>query len=116
MEPTKKELVAACGLYCGACGKYQKGKCVGCRDNVKATWCGVRSCCIEKNYNTCAECTEFSDLKKCKKLNNFMGKIVGVIMNSDRFACIYRIREIGQEPYAIEMDAKGLQTIKRKKR
>ena len=37
------ELVGYCGLYCGACGKYLNGKCRGCHDNVKATWCKVWS-------------------------------------------------------------------------
>ena len=115
MEFSELNLVAACGLYCGACGRYKKGKCEGCRDNEKATWCGIRSCCVEKNYNSCADCIEYTDLKKCKKFNNFMGKIMGVIMNSDRFACIYRIREIGHKSFAIEMNSKGLQAIKRMK-
>ena len=116
METKKTELVAACGLYCGACGRYKKGRCAGCRDNVKATWCGIRRCCTEKNYNSCAECTEFTDLKKCKKFNNIPGKIIGFLTGSDRFACIYRIKEIGYEPFVIEMDSKGLQAIKKTKR
>ena len=116
MEPQSLKPVAACGLYCGACGRYKKGKCPGCRGYEKATWCGIRSCCIEKNYNSCADCTEFADLKKCKKFNNLPGKIIGFFTGSDRFACIYRIREIGHESFAIEMDKKGLQAIKRTKR
>ena len=106
--------VAACGLYCGACRKFKKGKCAGCRGNEKASWCNIRKCCIERNYTSCADCTEFAHLKDCKKFNNFMGKVIGVIVNSDRFACIYRIREIGHESFALEMEDKGLQTIKRK--
>jgi len=31
------ELVAYCGLYCGACGAYLKGRCPGCHENKKAT-------------------------------------------------------------------------------
>jgi len=116
MESKRIELVAACGLYCGACGRYKKGKCPGCRDNEKATWCGIRRCCMEKKYNSCADCTEFTDLKKCKKFNNMPGKIIGFITGSDRFAGIYRIREIGNESFAIEMDSNGLQAIKRRKR
>ena len=115
MESKKSEFVAACGLYCGACGRYKKGKCTGCRENEKLSWCGIRQCCIEHNYDSCADCQDFENLKDCKKFNNFMGKVMGVIMNSDRFACIYRIREIGHEPFAIEMDEKGLQSIKRRK-
>ena len=115
MENNNMKQVAACGLYCGACGKFKKGKCVGCRENEKASWCGIRKCCIEHNYTSCADCSEFENLKDCKKFNNFMGKVMGIIMNSDRFACIYRIREIGNESFAMEMEEKGLQSIKRRK-
>ena len=30
------EHVAACGLYCGACRKFVKGQCPGCKANTKA--------------------------------------------------------------------------------
>ena len=53
------ELVAYCGLYCGACGAYLKEKCPGCHQNEKATWCEVRYCCVEHKYSTCAECSVF---------------------------------------------------------
>lgn len=33
-----KNLIAACGLYCGACRKYLSAKCYGCHNNEKATW------------------------------------------------------------------------------
>ena len=35
------KLVAYCGLYCGACGAYLRGRCPGCIENYKATWCKV---------------------------------------------------------------------------
>lgn len=95
-------LVAACGLYCGSCGSYLKGKCKGCRENAKAAWCKIRSCCIENNYKSCADCGKI-ELKDCKKFNNLIGKIVGLILNSDRSACIKRIKEAGYEQYAKEM-------------
>jgi hypothetical protein len=31
-----KNLVAYCGLYCGACNKYLDGKCPGCQKNKKS--------------------------------------------------------------------------------
>lgn len=107
--------VAACGLYCGACRSYKNGKCPGCRDNEKASWCKIRTCCIEKDYVSCAQCVEFADTRKCGKINNLPGKVMGFLFNSDRFACIERIREKGIAEYAAEMDAQGWQTIKRKK-
>ncbi|MDR2928442.1 MAG: DUF3795 domain-containing protein [Cytophagaceae bacterium] len=114
MENKKLKTIGACGLYCGACRKYQSGKCPGCHDNENVSWCDIRKCCIERNITSCADCTDFSDLKACRKFNNFMGKVMGVLLNSNRFACIYRIREIGHEAFAAEMDEKGLQTLKRR--
>lgn len=106
--------VAACGLYCGACRKFKRGKCTGCLTNEKASWCEIRTCCIEHGYASCADCTEFTDLKQCRKFNNVIGKIMGVVLNSNRFACIYRIREVGHEVFALEMEENGQQTIRRK--
>jgi hypothetical protein len=96
-------LVAYCGLYCGACKKYLADKCPGCRENEKATWCGVRACGIENNFTTCADCT----------LLSFMAKVFGFIFRSDRAACIRRIREIGTEQYAAEMAEQQMMTIRR---
>lgn len=114
-NPTIPNTVAACGLYCGACRSYKKGKCPGCRDNAKASWCKIRTCCIEKDYVSCAQCVDFADPRKCGKINNLPGKVMGFLFNSDRFACIERIREKGIAEYAAEMEAKGWQSIKRKK-
>ena len=105
--------VAYCGLYCGACKAFVKGRCPGCHDNEKAAWCKVRSCCVEKNIATCADCDEFENVKDCKKYNNFISKVFGFIFRSDRAACINRIKEIGIEDFAAEMDTKKTVTIKR---
>ena len=107
-----KHLIASCGLYCGACGSYLKGKCPGCKENVKATWCKTRLCCIENNYSSCADCQKI-ELMDCKKFNNVFSKLIGFILRSDRPACIRRIKEIGTEKYAIEMAASKRQSIKR---
>jgi hypothetical protein len=108
-----RDVIAYCGLYCGACPSYLKGKCPGCRDNVRATWCTVRKCCRENNFQTCAEC-EFVELSECKKYNTFISKVIGFMLNSDRSACIKRIREIGPEAFAIEMTESRKMTIRRK--
>ena len=105
-------LIAFCGLYCGSCKSYLNGKCPGCRDNVKATWCKIRECCQENNLKSCADCNSV-ELMECKKFNNFISKAFGYIFNSDRPACIYRIRETGYDDYAIEMAVSRRQTIKR---
>jgi hypothetical protein len=106
-------LIAFCGLYCGSCGSYLKGKCPGCRDNIKAEWCKIRKCCIGNNLQSCADCTTI-ELMDCKKYNNFISKVFGYIFNSDRPACIRRIKEIGYDSFSIEMANSRIQTIKRK--
>lgn len=107
-----KGLVAACGLYCGACRKYLMGKCPGCRENEKATWCKIRTCCQTKGFTTCAECS--CDVKGCKTYSNFIGKLFALIFRSDRAACIRYIREHGEQAYAEEMTRRKAQTMKRK--
>ena len=107
------KLVAACGLYCGACRSYLRGKCPGCLENIKATWCKLRTCCLEHHYQSCSDCT-LTAPADCKKFNNFISKIFGLLFNSDRSACIARIKETGYEAYAAEMAAKKKQTINRK--
>jgi hypothetical protein len=110
----KSELVAACGLYCGACHRYKKGKCPGCAENVKATWCKIRTCTKEKGYHTCAECTEFADVQACRKFNNIFSKIFTLIFKSDRQASIELIAANGVEAYAREMAEKGIPVLKRR--
>lgn len=107
------ELVAFCGLYCGACRAYLKEKCQGCRENSKASWCKVRSCCMEAGFSTCADCGEFSSPKDCRKYNNFVAKLFGIVFRSDRAACISQIKEIGLAAHAGKMAALKMQTIKK---
>lgn len=106
-------LIAFCGLYCGACRSYLKGTCPGCRENVKATWCKVRQCGMENNYQSCVDCTTI-ELMECKKFNNFISKAFGFVFNSDRAACIGKIKEMGYEKFSIDMAQNRRQTIKRK--
>lgn len=98
----EKPNIAACGLFCEACRKFKKGSCPGCATNEKASWCKVRACCKEHNWQSCAECT-IMPLEKCEKFNSFIGKVFGVIFRSDRAGCIRRIRQVGIEKFAEEM-------------
>lgn len=107
-----KDYIAACGLYCGACRKFLSGKCPGCRNNEKASWCKIRKCCINKGYHTCAECE--CDVRECKTYSNFISKVFALLFNSDRPACISYIQEHGEIVYAEEMSKRKCQTIKRK--
>ena len=106
-------LVAYCGLYCGACRAYLNEKCPSCHVNAKATWCKVRTCCIAGQRSSCAECKDNSDPMACSKYNNFMSKIFGFIFRSDRAACIRQIKEIGITGHAENMASSKRQTIKK---
>lgn len=106
--------VACCGLYCGACRSHLKGRCGGCRAKLSATWCAVRTCCIEHGRRTCAECAEFPDPRECPKFDNWVSRTLGVLFNSDRPACIDRIRAAGVEGFALDMHAQGRLTIRRR--
>ena len=104
--------VAYCGLYCGACGSYLRERCPGCHENAKATWCKVRSCCMDKGYTTCAGCTTFADPGDCRKFNNFVSKAIGFVLRSDRRACVLQIREKGIMGHAEDMALHERQSIR----
>jgi hypothetical protein len=108
-----KNLLAFCGLYCGACRSYLAGKCPGCKQNQKASWCKIRSCCLEGNLQSCADCKTV-ELKDCRKYNSFISKVIGVVLNSNRSACIERIKLAGYDGFAREMADGKRQTLPRK--
>lgn len=108
-----EDLVAYCGLYCGECGKLKKGKCPGCAGNEKATWCKVRTCCIENNYHSCADCTQFENFEDCKKLNNFVAKGFAIVFRSNRMKNLQKIKNDGRMAFAEEMTETGKMTYKR---
>ena len=108
-----KDLVARCGLYCGACGAYRNERCPGCHENAKATWCKIRSCCGEHGYETCADCKDFSDPNDCGRFNNLVSKFFGLLFGSNRRACVLKIRELGAEDFATLMTEKKRPSLPR---
>ena len=106
-------LVACCGLYCGACRAYLSERCPGCRENHKATWCKVRSCCMGNGFATCADCAEFPNPSDCRKYNNFVARLFGLIFRSDRAACIRQVRTIGLQGHADDMTQQRRHTIRK---
>lgn len=106
-------LVAKCGLYCGACHSFVKGKCPGCTENAKATWCKVRKCCLENGYHSCADCKSFTNPLVCKLYNNVASRVFGFIFKSDRNACLNLIKSRGYEDFANFMATRGWHSIKR---
>lgn len=109
-----KNLIARCGLYCGACKRYLKGSCKGCAENVKATWCKIRTCCADHAYASCADCTAHVDVNDCGKFNNIFSKLFGLIFRSDRKACVEMVRAKGCGEYAAHMAACGQVALKKK--
>lgn len=109
-----KNLVARCGLYCGACRAYLKGRCPGCHENARASWCTIRSCCAEHGHASCADCRDFADPNDCRKFDNLVAKVIGVVLNSDRKACVLTIRERGADGYAAFMAERRCQTLPRR--
>lgn len=87
--------------------------CQGCHENTKASWCKIRSCCMENGYASCADCTQFANVMDCKKFNNLFSKVFALIFRSDRKACIAMIKESGYENFAAFMAENKLQSIRR---
>ena len=117
-----KDLVSACGLYCGACGIYlatqennsekilqyavvlnqtfDETLCDGCGAKRKSLHCSKMctfiDCKQRKGVNFCTVCDEFT----CQALNEFKSKMPHriEIINSQ-----YRMKEIGLEKWLLEM-------------
>lgn len=100
----KTQLVAYCGLHCGSCGSYRRGRCKSCKGGGGFSRCKVRICATEKSYQTCAECADFMT---CKTLSNFISKIFAFIFRSDRKGNLQGIRELGIEKWASERAVSG---------
>jgi hypothetical protein len=111
---TNVALVSYCGLYCGSCPSYKKGKCLGCIENEKAAWCKVRRCNIQKGLTSCAECDEFAEVNDCKKFNNFMSKMFALVLNSDRRKGILFIKSNGREAFTENMIKLDCVSLKRR--
>ena len=99
-----ENLIAYCGLYCGACPTYISGKCEGCRGNsakcaVLYKQCKVRPCCADNVFFTCADCTIYASTKECKKYNPLLLKIASWIESSDRSKAIEMIKTKGRAEF-----------------
>ncbi len=106
-------MVSYCGLYCGACKAYLKGKCPGCEKNEKASWCKIRKCCEEYGYGSCADCKEHDDVMNCKMFNNFVGKIFALIFSSNRKGSIDYIKANGIDAFVELMTEQKRMTVKK---
>jgi hypothetical protein len=109
-----RNMVACCGLYCGACRSYLKGRCPGCHENTKAGWCPQRKCCAEHQYATCADCKEYPDAQDCGHFNGFIAKTMSLLFNSNRPAGVRKIRDLGTEGFAAFMAERKLMKLPRR--
>ncbi|WP_075591277.1 DUF3795 domain-containing protein [Labilibacter marinus] len=107
------KLVAFCGLYCGTCRKYLKGKCPGCNENTKATWCTIRDCNLDNKLSNCSQCN-MEGIEACKKLNNPIGKVFEFVFRTDRLASLKYIAANGEQLYSEKMCSLGLMSIKKR--
>ena len=100
MQPLNEPVVAYCGLVCSDCGAYKKQKCAGCfSDKPLFRNCPVKKCAGERNLTTCADCSEYEDLRQCKKLNSFIAKLFQAIFRSNRIGNLEQIRADGLESF-----------------
>lgn len=101
-------IVARCGLVCSNCGAFRAGRCQGCHsERPMFRNCPVKACTSQRGCTTCADCTEFADLRQCGKLWNWISRVFAAIFRSDRIGGLERIREIGLEAFKAERAASG---------
>ena len=73
-------LLSPCGVYCGNCAVYKKGKCLGCSEESKKAettekvFCDIYSCAKNKKLATCSDCDSYP----CEKYDKgiFAGSFV----------------------------------------
>jgi hypothetical protein len=95
----KNELISRCGLYCGACKKYLKNICSGCRTKAPPSWCEVSPCAASKDLFSCADCSDFPDVYRCGRLYPFKYRFGEWVAGMSRKAGIEMIRTDGCERY-----------------
>ena len=117
-DQTKSEtrLIAYCGLYCGNCKRFKNGKCPGCADYEKATWCKIRKCCIEKGITNCSACEEYVYPMDCSKYNTFLSRAIGFFTSTDRSLCIEFLRRNSPEEFVDMMQDIGKMSLPGKKK
>lgn len=69
--------LGCCGACCKTCHEFMVN-CKGCKigytsgeRNIDKARCKIKICCINKEYNSCADC---SSLKNCSTINSFYSK------------------------------------------
>jgi len=68
---------------------------------------------MENGYASCAECKATPEPRDCRKYNNLIARLFGLIFRSDRRACILQIRDKGLEGHAQAMAARQRPSLPR---
>ncbi|MBN2407835.1 MAG: DUF3795 domain-containing protein [Elusimicrobia bacterium] len=70
--------IGCCGAYCATCKVGRTGQCKGCKSgyadgsrDISKARCKIKVCCIDKEYSSCAECSEYDS---CDIITTFYGK------------------------------------------
>lgn len=60
------EEIGCCGAYCRTCKVMKESLCRGCKPgytegtrDISRAKCKIKVCCIEKQYDSCADCPEY---------------------------------------------------------
>ncbi|MFH1464359.1 MAG: DUF3795 domain-containing protein [Pseudomonadota bacterium] len=108
-QPPRDAHIAACGLFCTNCGKFEKGRCPGCQIQPGFSRCAVRACCVEQGILNCGACPQFAarDYKECKKLFNFIARLISTFTGSDRLGALVMLRDRGTEAFVADRRSSG---------
>ena len=105
------EEIGCCGAYCGTCKVIREGLCQGCKigystgeRDISIAKCKIKVCCIQKGYNSCADCKGYDS---CDIIQGFFAKN-GYKYRKYKQALDY-IRENGYEKFISVADGWKMQ-------
>ena len=112
-----ENLISYCGFYCGACPKFIKGECKGCKGDMPDCAlgykpCKVRPCCIDHQYDSCADCQKYDSVRDCRDYNPLMIRIGQFITQTNRRKGIELIKEQGKTAFLKIMIDRNWVTVK----
>ncbi len=122
-----RELLAPCGLYCGACGAYiatrddndrlragmakvfgcapEEIDCQGCQSEVRyahCQTCAIRACAGEKGFEGCYQCGDFP----CEHIEALGARFPHTVAHQVIMRTIPQWRELGTEAWVATEEAR----------
>jgi hypothetical protein len=99
----KNNLAGCCGISCGLCPRFQskaKSKCLGCGPDGHCSYCSIFRCCVlKRNYETCADCSEFP----CNKFDKWFDSD-SFVTHYKCFSNIKNIKKLGFKKFFEEQE------------